>query len=418
VTITGPSLEFTSSTTLAVLPSTLNGNLLGFIANQTVSFRLDDAQTGLLLSGTTSPNPISAAGSAVISVTIPSGTSGGTHSVYAVGSAGDVASASISVSIATARVLTTAPYSVTDLSSGSASDASNALAFDEGVKVSFLPWPAVFSATRYVDVSFSSPLPTALTTSGMAFNLTFASTSTNTSCFYFQVLRRSTNEVLGTYGSAANPLTCSASGAVARTSTSLAGITTTAMTNDLKIRLFGNNVGGGTTAFDLTTISGSSDAGFTLYPTTTSDINGASSSIAPWSLEGDDGALLTSGAGWDVAFSATKYLRLGFPSYVPPGASAISATFSHSYKSATAAGTTCTYLEIYSGATLLTSRGSASTPLSCNATASFQTDTVSLPEIDTVAEANGVVIRVYTRSTGGTRKSLHDAARITINYSI
>jgi hypothetical protein len=59
------------------------------------------ASTGTLLSASASPSAIPNEGSAAITVTIPAGVSGGSHTVYAIGSAGSAASATITVYIDT-----------------------------------------------------------------------------------------------------------------------------------------------------------------------------------------------------------------------------------------------------------------------------------------------------------------------------
>src|SRR2546429_6002006 len=103
-TVASPSLTFSSSTTVTSLPTTLNGTIAAFVGGHTVTFRLDNASTGTVLSGTLSPTPVPTGGGSSITVTIPTGTTNGSHTVYVVGSGADVASAGITVAV---------PYSVT-----------------------------------------------------------------------------------------------------------------------------------------------------------------------------------------------------------------------------------------------------------------------------------------------------------------
>ncbi len=91
-----PSFSFSSSAVITSLPSVRAGNLANYVTGETVQFRLD-SQAGTLLTGSTAPSPIGAAGSATTSVTIPTGTTDGTHTIYAVGSSGSVASATVTV---------------------------------------------------------------------------------------------------------------------------------------------------------------------------------------------------------------------------------------------------------------------------------------------------------------------------------
>jgi hypothetical protein len=100
-TVGSPALGFSSSTTLTSLPATLSGSVANFLTGETLSFRLDNPSTGTLLSGNASPSSIPSDGSATITVTIPAGVSSGSHTVYAVGSAGSIASAAVTVYIDT-----------------------------------------------------------------------------------------------------------------------------------------------------------------------------------------------------------------------------------------------------------------------------------------------------------------------------
>lgn len=100
VTVDPPSLSLSPSTVTS-LPTDLSGTLSGFATGETVTFRLDDPGTGTVLSGSTSPDPIPADGQASVSVTLPSGTGNGAHTVYAVGSLGTVASTGVTVTVDT-----------------------------------------------------------------------------------------------------------------------------------------------------------------------------------------------------------------------------------------------------------------------------------------------------------------------------
>ena len=95
-TVEAPALSFTSST-VSTLPATLSGTLANFAGGETVTFRLDDATSGTILTGTTTPSPLGSDGSASVSVTLPSGTTSGAHTVYAVDGQGSVASAPVTV---------------------------------------------------------------------------------------------------------------------------------------------------------------------------------------------------------------------------------------------------------------------------------------------------------------------------------
>ncbi len=127
-------------------------------------------------------------------------------------------------------------------------------------------------------------------------------------------------------------------------------------------------------------------------------------------------AAYLSASNWPGAFDSNRYLSLTFPAYVPAGSVVTGATFRHSYRSATIGDTTCYFIAVYDGGSLLATHGSSGSPVSCNATASFVTDTVSLPEIATVAAANDATIVLYVWNSGG-RRSLHKLASLGVDYS-
>ena len=121
-----------------------------------------------------------------------------------------------------------------------------------------------------------------------------------------------------------------------------------------------------------------------------------------------------SAAAWTTSFDAARYLGFSFPAYLPAGATVDGATFRHSYRSYTT-GTTCYYIEVYEGATLIGAHGSAGAPISCNSGTSYVTDTVALPEINTVARANSAKIRLYVRNSA-TGRSEHSLATLGVTY--
>ena len=67
----------------------------------------------------------------------------------------------------------------------------------------------------------------------------------------------------------------------------------------------------------------------------------------------------TSSSAWATSFSPSRYLAVDFPAYVAAGSVVAGATFTHTYRSASSGDTTCYYLEVYQGATLIGTHGSA-----------------------------------------------------------
>ena len=151
VTVSAPALSL-SPASVTALPAALSGQITNFITGQTVTFRLDNPTSGTLLTGSIAPSPVPASGTANVSVTLPSGTAAGAHTVYAIGSLGDSASAPVTVLVP--QTLVTSAWDLDDASAGGAEvNASDPVAFaadgrtrdDDGAehRVRHHPLPAV-----------------------------------------------------------------------------------------------------------------------------------------------------------------------------------------------------------------------------------------------------------------------------------
>ena len=115
VTVPAPTLTLTN-TTPATAPATLAGTIANFTTGQTVTYRLDNPTTGTILTGSITPSPVPASGSATVSVTVPAGTTPGSHTIYAVGSGGDSAARAITLGPAFVKNVGVASCSATSLS--------------------------------------------------------------------------------------------------------------------------------------------------------------------------------------------------------------------------------------------------------------------------------------------------------------
>ena len=108
VTVGTATLILSSSAAVTSLPATLEGDVAGFIDGESVVFRLDDPTSGTVLSGSITPDPVPSGGTSTVSVAIPSGTTRGPHTVYAIGSAGSTAGAGFTVLDATPPAISAA----------------------------------------------------------------------------------------------------------------------------------------------------------------------------------------------------------------------------------------------------------------------------------------------------------------------
>ena len=100
--------------------------------------------------------------------------------------------------------------------------------------------------------------------------------------------------------------------------------------------------------------------------------------------------------------TSAKYLQVTFDHPdLPAGAVVQSVTLKNIWRDATApglGGTLCNYFEVYNGASLVETHGGTTqaTAQSCNnSNVTWQTDTVTLSLVDTVAEANSMTIKFY-----------------------
>ena len=320
---------------------------------------------------------------------------------------------------------TAGAHDLRDAADASEANASDILGFDDGLVGTSGSFGTSYAANRYVDLFFESPLPAGVPVSGVTFDYTMAASSAGiTACYYIQVIRVSTGTVLETVPSnapAANAA-CNSTTTPALTQTSVPSVTTSDIANDVKIRVFGKSTTASGHKIDRFSLSGTLyGSSFTIMEKSATDQStGTPAAPYPWSIgTAADGAAYTSGA-WASTYSTLRYLKLTFPGGVPAGATVTGATFTYSYRPSTNLDNACWYFEVYSSTTLLATHGSSGVggQISCNTSSStYVTNAVALPEIDTVAEANSVVIKVYFKNSGS-RAVVTDLGTLGVTYSL
>ena len=333
-----------------------------------------------------------------------------------------VAANSISAGVMFPQTVSTAAYYNYDAAAGSGeTNTTSHITVADGNLWATHAWGSSFSGTRYIDFKYNSPLPTARTTTGVAFNVKFQSEYPGASlgCYYFEVRRASTSALLGTHGSSASPIACQDGTAFTTTSTALPEVTSSDIADDLMIRIYGKEASFYGFKFDLATVSGTADDAFTLQYWRIFD-NAQNGNAATFDnpMVSDGDGVYRNASGWGTSFSGTQYLKWGFPTYVPSTAAVTGATFTHSFR-AGGPGTACMYVEVYNGGTLLGTRGSASSPYCTNGTTTVRTDTFALTEVDTPAKAANLVVKMYVNhssSTASDRFTQHDRATIGFTY--
>ncbi len=326
-----------------------------------------------------------------------------------------------SATVSVPLTIDTSAWDLRDASSGAERNASEPTAFAEDERsYATHSFGKAFAPNRYVEWVYDSPLAAGATTSSVSFDFRFrAAAAGDVACFYFEVLGG--GSPIGTHGStepgtAASPW-CTGS-TYKLVSTPLPEVGSSDLANGLRVRLYGYESGGKSIAVDEATVSGmvAPSQAFTLHETALVDAaNGKGETTIPWALAAaGDGSLFSSEGKWSSAFSASRYLLLTFPSYVPGGDAVSGVSFVNSYRSA--GNTVCWSFEVYAAGSLIGTHGSPAAPVSCtSSTVSFVTGSVALPEVTTAAQADDLAIKMYV-DNAGSRRSEHDLAQLRIGY--
>ena len=312
-------------------------------------------------------------------------------------------------------------HTISDASNGgTAVNASDPLSYagDSRTKTTGY-WATSYSSTRYFELAYEAPLAAGQAVSGASFLFDWAAATAGTTvCFYFEVRQASTSSVLATYGSSGSPVACNGTTTLQATSTPIPIVTTTDMANDLAIRVYAWHSGARAIVIDRATITGSTaNQSFVLYEKSSTDRSTGTATTTPWSLSTADGTAYASAASWSNAYSSARYLTFTFGAYVPTGAAVTAVTLTHTWKGSTNGYNFCYFIQVYNGSTLLGAHGSSSSPYHCDSTASWVTDTISLPEAASVANANAVTVKLYGWNAA-LNKSSHDLLGLAVTYSL
>jgi hypothetical protein len=315
----------------------------------------------------------------------------------------------------------TAAWNLEDAADGSAASVPYSIAFvDASVDISG-NWTSSWSTSRYLEYELASPLPAGLSVSGARFDFTFADNDTNVAnqwCYYFETRKTSDASLIQAHGSSGSTIGCEAAGLQTTISTALSEITTTDQANDLTIRVYGMHSGGAKKVeVDRATVSGAGYSTFTLYPNHDVDSSTGTPATAYWGPAKVNAQSYTS-TNWATAYAAGRYLKFTFPGYVPTSATLVSASFEYAYRSSNGTDNVCYYFEVYAGASLIGTHGGTGADIDCNPTASYETITTALAEVDTTAEANSIVIKLFGKNVTGARPTLTDGARLKLTYSL
>jgi hypothetical protein len=322
---------------------------------------------------------------------------------------------------------TLAPRDLRDASSGAETDKSDPLSYADATV--YQTSTGIGSGTnRYLEFTMNSARPGGISVSGAQFNFQLATKNGGgNACFWFDV--RSGVSVIGTHGSYASQVGCSAGTTQTTFNTAIPEVTSTDQVNGLVIRVYAWETTSKQVNVDLATVTGSTPyTGFTSYETQVIDDTSGTPATTVWSLYAVDATTYTATTNWPAAATTTKYLKLTLDPSVPAGSVITSATLTNVWRASanvTNGGTLCYYLETFNGTTSLATHGSGSAAVNCNNSGTnFVTDTVSLPEVNDATKASNLVLKLYywiSPTCGGAGnpacvKSATDQAQVTFNY--
>ena len=110
-----------------------------------------------------------------------------------------------------------------------------------------------FDTNKYLKLTFPAYVPAGSTVTSATFRHEYRSANpADTSCYYFEVW--SGGSLLATHGSAGSPVSCNGTGSYASDAIALPEVDTAAKADDLTVKLFVRNSGGGQTQHRLATL--------------------------------------------------------------------------------------------------------------------------------------------------------------------
>lgn len=303
--------------------------------------------------------------------------------------------------------------SVDDRVDGSASVTRFALDNADGILLTtgaFGPSP---SASRYLEVTQATglfpPGPAVLGGASLRAQVRFAAPAAGVAaCVYAQVLSNATGAVLATVGSDASPLGC----VVGTTQTTFdaavpAASWSGAQLNDLRVRLIGWVIGGGSLRVDraglVATWGGSDQA---LQATATVD---ASSGVPAVPVPNRFAGLLAGsrldlgGSAFPIFFSSLKYAQFVFPAVVPADATVVDGSLELGWWTDSGE-IACWYGELRNGSGVIGTFGGSALFPTCRGVGSTRAvDNVTLPTL-TASQARDLRVRIYFKSALGITK--------------
>jgi hypothetical protein len=311
-------------------------------------------------------------------------------------------------------------WDVRDSSSGTESNQSSPFGFTDDNRTDVSDnWTNgnSYNTNNFVEFDFNNPLPGGRAVSSVELRFRYATTGSNTACFYYDVRKASDNSVLATYGGTGNDQGCVTGTTLTTHIKSIPILTTTDEANDLRIRIYVRRPGSSTITIDRAVVSVPfTYATVLLYPTKHIDRADGSNSTTWWGPALLDDNSYQSTNTFSSSFASDRYVTFKFPSTVPSTATITSASVDLAYRRQTN-GNACIYFEVLNGSAVAETHGSTGSPF-CNSTGNFTPIlTEALTSVTTPGKANNLSLKIYGRTSNG-RRIQWDLVRLNTNWSV
>ena len=194
-------------------------------------------------------------------------------------------------------------------------------------------------------------------------------------------------------------------------------VTSTAIANDLRVRVYVRASGSRAPVLDLATVSVTTpQAAFDPLRRGVHRPARAAATSTAWPLAASGGHAYQSASTWPTAFTASRYLTAHRSELRPEHGEVAGASLVHRFRRVTS-GSVCWYLEVLQGATVIGTHGSAASPISCTYRQRLQ-DRHRLAAGDQQPGARqrrrAEALRPQHRPAAG---SEHDQVELTIDYA-
>jgi hypothetical protein len=301
------------------------------------------------------------------------------------------------------HTVTVAPWTVADLTNGSAVSGTYSLWLSDNRTQASGAWPAAITPTGYIEYSLPSAVPSGTVLSVANVTLAYANQVATTTV--------ASLEVFDGTGWTVHALPSATGTTKVTTTVSAPELASVSAANATKLRFLAANAGGAATLMDQVRIQFVSNRGtFELAPETFVDQSTGTPVSNAYDFAVVDGNTYQTRAAWPTTgYSAGNYVEFALGPVVAPGSIISSVTVQSTYVNQKRTATATAKLEVSDGSSTYTHALST-----CVGDAAVS-DTVALTEITDYGKLEAMAIRFYAYSPVAT-KTRHDALIVTVTY--